>query len=1253
MKCLLRAVMRSMTWLARRTVPGDAAKLPTGSPFSALEAMKRAQRTVIILALLTTPALAISPQRLQVAPGGHWIQRQNGESVTVCGAGDPENFFYRGTRNTNGTRQSDGEQDEIIADLIAGGSNAIYIIAYDVPDGGSSARPWTCSGDGSTGCDEDSDCSGVGGTCVLDADILTQWDGWLTTLDAAGIVTFLFFMDDGGCAPMFTCNDGTLNAAETAFIDGMVTKFEHLDNLIWVVAEEYAEAFSDAEAAAWAARIRAQDDYDHPILQHPNSNPPFYPWPTDTNQDGWAAQYNSSHVADHGLNTMFNTLWSESAAAASPWTVVLSEIGSAATGVGVNMRTKVWDVLMGGGWGYLVHGWYSNNCSGSCSGATSCCPNGPPAEDHAVCRDTIEFFSRVDHLAMKPDNSRKSGSTAFALVDDVGRRYVAYAHTYSTNMGLSSVAAGAYDVYWYSPSSAQTATETLTHGGGTVTLVRPGSISGSELAFALTPTSSVLGAAAAALSPGQWATISNSANCANLFEGGGSTKGIMEYSQELQFDPVTDRVYFAGSADPNNCGDCGKFVYYDVKTNSCAELSNPPWLTTDSPKHVYDELWFDPLHRVFGRLDPDEHEKWNIDTGVWTTGSAAGSSLLGNPGRGRCVAEWFPARSRVITGCYNASNGKDLAEYNPADNSWAALPTAGAFDKLHNHLECSHLGWCIYGGGDSTAIFKRLEANGTIGATVSPPSSCHNGGVSQKSTGPGALLVEDPASGEILLMHDAEKFCSFNGTSWTVLDPNNPYLNSSENGGAGDSWLAGAASLGKYGVVGVFKRFNGTPGSFAIYLYKHAGSSSGAECGNGTREPGEVCDGTDLAGATCASVSGEGWTGELACNAECDGFETSDCSGPSVPEGGCDTESGLAGRDDLLLCEPWDEATWWDGSGAAWKNSSRGVIEGTPSTSSRCNGAGVTQPAELGHSEIVSEAEAGVPCISGDCLRVWLCDEDGGNLSVKWFMDTDEAWMRYYLYLDKGWTPFGLNGEDGGKWPGLADERITSDPDGQCGNGGDYPDGTSPECWSARSLFTACQPSSTDNCNGSGLPDKSGANTRTGGYIYAGGYHGACGSSTGIPAYADGEDAAVYGCGTTCTSDSNPYGMDCGREVDTGIPRADNNFGMLVPGEWNSIEIHVAMNSEGGNDGKLQYWINGNLAWSKTNMLWETPTSPRDLSVKTVWVNVFQGGSADSTHDKFIVLDQLVIASGGQIGAFGADPGEDTPPAAPSGLQVK
>ncbi len=56
------------------------------------------------------------------------------------------------------------------------------------------------------------------------------------------------------------------------------------------------------------------------------------------------------------------------------------------------------------------------------------------------------------------------------------------------------------------------------------------------------------------------------------------------------------------------------------------------------------------------------------------------------------------------------------------------------------------------------------------------------------------------------------------------------------------------------------------------------GSNKDAECGDDDQDGEEVCDGEDLDGKTCIDLGFSG--GNLGCNRDCDGFDTSDCLEP-------------------------------------------------------------------------------------------------------------------------------------------------------------------------------------------------------------------------------------------------------------------------------------------------------------------------------------------------------------------------------------
>ena len=65
-----------------------------------------------------------------------------------------------------------------------------------------------------------------------------------------------------------------------------------------------------------------------------------------------------------------------------------------------------------------------------------------------------------------------------------------------------------------------------------------------------------------------------------------------------------------------------------------------------------------------------------------------------------------------------------------------------------------------------------------------------------------------------------------------------------------------------------------------------SGCSASTSCGNSVIERGEVCDGTSLAGATCANKVGAGSVGYVLCASDCKSFNLSACSAPSTCNNG-------------------------------------------------------------------------------------------------------------------------------------------------------------------------------------------------------------------------------------------------------------------------------------------------------------------------------------------------------------------------------
>jgi hypothetical protein len=202
-------------------------------------------------------------------------------------------------------------------------------------------------------------------------------------------------------------------------------------------------------------------------------------------------------------------------------------------------------------------------------------------------------------------------------------------------------------------------------------------------------------------------------------------------------------------------------------------------------------------------------------------------------------------------------------------------------------------------------------------------------------------------------------------------------------------------------------------------------------------------------------------------------------------------------------------------------------------------------------------------------LRVTLLEGTNTAMNVGYhFLDEtgaepDEAYFRYYLRFADDWEQT----VDGGKMPGFAGTY------GVAGWGGRPSDGTNG--WSTRGTYYLSVPS--DNPLAGTTP--------LGNYVY----------------HADM---------------SGSYG-------DVWLWQEDYR-GLLRDNRWHSVEQYVRMNTPAVNDGVLRAWVDGRLAFEKTDLRFRDVTS---LRIEEVWMNVYHGGTAPSPYDQHLYIDNLVIAS--------------------------
>lgn len=87
----------------------------------------------------------------------------------------------------------------------------------------------------------------------------------------------------------------------------------------------------------------------------------------------------------------------------------------------------------------------------------------------------------------------------------------------------------------------------------------------------------------------------------------------------------------------------------------------------------------------------------------------------------------------------------------------------------------------------------------------------------------------------------------------------------------------------------------------------------------------------------------------------------------------------------------------------------------------------------------------------------------------------------------------------------------------------------------------------------------------------------------------------------------------------------DRQTGMLDHGRWYCIEGRVLLNTPGKSDGVLQNWVDGKEALDRRDFRFRR-SNETQLHVKSMWMEVFYGGSGTSPRDNDLWLDSLALA---------------------------
>ncbi len=81
--------------------------------------------------------------------------------------------------------------------------------------------------------------------------------------------------------------------------------------------------------------------------------------------------------------------------------------------------------------------------------------------------------------------------------------------------------------------------------------------------------------------------------------------------------------------------------------------------------------------------------------------------------------------------------------------------------------------------------------------------------------------------------------------------------------------------------------------------------------------------------------------------------------------------------------------------------------------------------------------------------------------------------------------------------------------------------------------------------------------------------------------------------------------------------------GRLTRNRWYSVEQYLKLNTPGQSNGVFRAWVDGQLAFERTDLHWRDVTR---LKIESVWLNVFHGGTARTDRDLTLYMDNLVVA---------------------------
>jgi hypothetical protein len=84
-----------------------------------------------------------------------------------------------------------------------------------------------------------------------------------------------------------------------------------------------------------------------------------------------------------------------------------------------------------------------------------------------------------------------------------------------------------------------------------------------------------------------------------------------------------------------------------------------------------------------------------------------------------------------------------------------------------------------------------------------------------------------------------------------------------------------------------------------------------------------------------------------------------------------------------------------------------------------------------------------------------------------------------------------------------------------------------------------------------------------------------------------------------------------------------DQLGFLENNRWYCLEQYARLNTPGKNDGILRGWVDGQLAFEKTDVRMRDVDA---LKIETIWLNLYYGGTWTAQADHHVYIDDVVVS---------------------------